>query len=609
MAPAVKILDLNNTSQLYHAPATIIPAGARTVHISGQPGANKAGIVPNDYESQIHLALLSIRKIILASGATVKDIAKLVVYIVNYEPKQRKHRRHIERFLKGHRPAMTLVPVAQLADPTWLVEIEAVVVCPSEPPSVPRPLHLEGQKSTDVVIIGAGLAGLTAAHSILKAGFSCIVLEARDRVGGKTWSQPMADGNGVLELGAAWINDTNQTKMIALARQFGLELIEQNTEGNVAVQDADGTISSFGYGDMPKFDAASVNDIVRIRDMVEADCQALDVFRPSDSDLDSVTFEAYLRSRGAKDKALLTATTWTRAMLGINPSDVSALFFLNYCKSGGGLLNMRSDRKGGGQHLRIRTGTQSFAQGLAATLPSELVRLNSPVKEVLQSGSGHVDVVAGDGASYQASKVITTVPSPVLKTINFVPPLHPVKQAWADASGYGYYTKCMAVFKSPFWVQKGFCGLAQSFIGPAAVVRDTSSPADDKHVLTCFMAGPPGQEWAKLAPEARDKALLAQIGKLYQSEDIVQQEFVETVMYEWVNDEWAGYGCPCTSITPGTLDTFGPDALRLPLGNLHFAGTETAGEWKGYMEGAVRSGERAADEVVEDLKSSFAARL
>jgi monoamine oxidase len=358
-----------------------------------------------------------------------------------------------------------------------------------------------------------------------------------------------------------------------------------------------------------KFDPASVNDIVRIRDMVEADCQALDVLQPKDAELDSVTFEAYLTSRGAKEKAMQTATTWTRAMLGVNPSDVSALFFLNYCKSGGGLLQMRSDRKGGGQHLRVRTGTQSFAQGLAATLPAGSVLLSSPVKEVLQSGAGHVNVVAGDGVSYQASKVITTVPSPVLKTIKFVPALHPVKQAWADASGYGYYTKCMAVFKSPFWVRKGFCGLAQSFTGPAAVVRDTSSPADDKHVLTCFMAGPPGQEWAKLSPEVREKALLAQIGKLFQSEEIVQQEFIETVMYEWINDEWAGYGCPCPSITPGTLDTFGPDALRLPLGNLYFAGTETAGEWKGYMEGAVRSGERAADEVIKDLKSSFAARL
>ncbi|KAI4591690.1 hypothetical protein KJ359_012665 [Pestalotiopsis sp. 9143b] len=609
MATSVEALDLNNTSQFYHAPATITPAGARTIHISGQPGANKNGSIPSDYESQIHLALLSIRKIILAGGATVKDIAKLVVYIVNYDPKQRKHRRHVERFLRGHRPAMTLVPVPQLADPAWLVEIEAVVVVPPEPQSVPRPLASPGQKSVDVVVIGAGLAGLTAAHSLVDAGLSCVVLEARDRVGGKTWSQQLSDGNGVVELGAAWINDVNQTKMIALARKLGLELIEQNTEGNVAVQDTDGSVSSFAYGDLPKFDRASVDDIARVRDMVEADCQALDVFRPTDSDLDSVTFEAYLKSRGAGEKAMWTATTWTRAMLGVNPSDISALFFLNYCKSGGGLLTMRSDRKGGGQHLRVRTGTQSFAKGLAAALPSDLVRLNSPVKEVIQSGPGNVEVISGDGVSYRASKVITTVPSPVLQSIQFTPKLHPVKQAWADASGYGYYTKCMAVFKSPFWVQNGFCGLSQSFMGPAAVIRDTSSPADDKHVLTCFMAGPPGQDWAKMSPAARDKALLAQIGKLFQAEDIVEKEFVETIMYEWVNDEWAGFGCPCASLTPGTLDTLGPDALRHPLGNLHFAGTETAGEWKGYMEGAVRSGERAAGEVIKDLESGFTARL
>lgn len=106
-------------------------------------------------------------------------------------------------------------------------------------------------EQVDVVIIGAGLAGLTAARDVIKSGLSCIILEARDRVGGKTWSQQLPDGKGTVDLGAAWINDVNQTRVYALAKQYNAEMIEQNTAGNCAIQGASGTISSFPYGELP----------------------------------------------------------------------------------------------------------------------------------------------------------------------------------------------------------------------------------------------------------------------------------------------------------------------------------------------------------------------
>lgn len=341
--------------------------------------------------------------------------------------------------------------------------------------------------------------------------------------------------------------------------------------------------------------------------MAETDCQALDVLRPKDTSLDSLTFEAYLRSRGADKTALITATIWTRAMLGQEPRDISALYFLNYCKSGGGLLQMRSDRKDGGQYLRIRQGTQLFSKGLASSLPHDIVRLSSPVKVVTQCEDRSVRVEAG-GRVYAANKVISTVPGPVLKTISFVPRLPQAKLAWIDSQTYGYYTKAMMEFRSPFWVEKGFCGLAQSFVGPACVVRDTSSPEDKKFVLTCFMASDPGRAWAARSSEDKESILLTQLGQLYGIQDI-REVFVRMVFYEWVNDEFSGWGCPCTSLTPGVLDSLGGDALRESFGSIHFAGTETAGEWKGYMEGAVRSGERAAAEVVQSLGAGVVSRL
>ncbi|KAF4335218.1 flavin containing protein [Fusarium beomiforme] len=586
MQKTVQILDLSNTAGLYYGPATV--SNGKVLHISGQPGNMKDGHVPDDYESHIHLCLFNLRKLIIAAGANIDHIAKLNVYIVNYDENNRKHTKPIQRFFGRHRPAQTLVPVPKLAVPSWLIEIDAMIALPE--PSLPPALP-EASESYDVIVIGAGLAGLTAAHEVLKSGLSCVVLESRDRVGGKTWSQPLADGKGMIDVGAGWINDTNQSRVYAFAKRYGAETIVQNTDGNVVLQHFDGKCSPFPYGELPNFNEAAKRNVAEIRDVCEAECQALDIWKPKNTSLDALTFEAFLRSRGAGKEALGTATIWTRAMLGLEPSDISALYFLNYCKSGGGLLQMRSDRKDGGQYLRIRQGTQHISLGLASDLPKEVVRLFSPVQNVVKQKNGCIKVCSA-GKTYSARKVVTTVPGPALKNISFYPDLPPA----------------MMEFKSPFWVERGYCGLVQSFVGPAGVIRDSCSPKDKKYVLTCFMGGEPGRAWAALPEEARIQTLLEQIGKLYGGID-VKGQFKSLIAYEWVKDEWAGWGCPCPSLPPGVLDSLGGDGLRSPCGDIHFAGTETAGEWKGYMEGAIRSGERAAEEVVKDLMAGISSRL
>lgn len=247
MSSGVRSIDLANTRAAYYAPGALTSQPARWLHISGQPGVRPDGSVPPDYESQIHLALLAIHKVMAAAETSVLDIVKLTVFIFNYDPQRRKHVRHIQRFLRSHRPAMTLVPVTQLAVPSWLVEIEAVV-------AKPFPLHpqltAQSQKIWDVVVIGAGLSGLTAGDQLSKAGYSCLVLEARDRVGGRTWSKTFPDGRGVVDVGAAWINDTNQRKVFELAKRAGAELIEQSTTGNCLLQDSSGGIHEFPYGEL-----------------------------------------------------------------------------------------------------------------------------------------------------------------------------------------------------------------------------------------------------------------------------------------------------------------------------------------------------------------------
>lgn len=248
MSSTVRSIDVGNNVAAYYAAAAAATA-AETIYISGQVPATKDGTIPDDYASQVHLVLLNLHRVIVAAQAAVNDIVKLTIYIVNYDAKNRLHSRPLQKFLGKHRPAVTLIPVQRLAFDNMLIEIEAVLAKASTPAHIPLSLSSSAE-SVDVLVIGAGLAGLTAARHVIQAGYSCVVLEARDRVGGRTWTQDLQHG-GVTDVGAAWINDTNQSKMIALARELQLELVEQNTTGNAVIQDFDGSNKPFPYGELP----------------------------------------------------------------------------------------------------------------------------------------------------------------------------------------------------------------------------------------------------------------------------------------------------------------------------------------------------------------------
>lgn len=321
----------------------------RIITTAGQVGADENGVVPKKIDDQYELAFINLRRCLEAAGAAVTDIMHLRYYVVDYDPKNRRHFKPLAKFLNGHRPSTTLIAVPALAKPEFKFEIEAVASVRESP------LH-----QCDVVVVGAGLSGLQAALDVQKTGLSCVVLEARDRVGGKTWSIEHAGKGAGVDVGAAWINDTNQSKIFEITKKYGLKTIVQHVKGKVVQEDLDGSLSLFPYGGVPEklAEKTGVENLVKIRDLVEKTCQELDIFNTSDSgkDLDKYNMEEFLKANDAGPSAIASISTATRAMLGLEPREIGALFFLNYCKSGGGILQMRADVKHGGQYLRIVPG-------------------------------------------------------------------------------------------------------------------------------------------------------------------------------------------------------------------------------------------------------------
>lgn len=223
--------------------------------------------------------------------------------------------------------------------------------------------------------------------------------------------------------------------------------------------------------------------------------------------------------------------------------------------------------------------------------------LSSPVKEIYQNKYTS-RVTTRQGTVFECKKVIVSVPTPLYKDITFSPPLSGDKLALTSQTRLGYVTKNVVVYTKPWWVEKGFAGLFQSFTGPVSMARDTSDPEKGFYCLTCFLVGDPGREWSKLPQHERRARVLRQLADAYGNPEEALNP-IEVFEYEWNGDEFAK-GAPCPFTGPGVMSKFG-HALREPVGSVHFVGTETSVEWKGYMEGAVRSGERGAEEVVEEL--------
>lgn len=245
---------------------------------------------------------------------------------------------------------------------------------------------------------------------------------------------------------------------------------------------------------------------------------------------------------------------------------------------------------------------------MAANLPPGSVRLNSPVKKVTQRGE-LTTVETLNGLVFRCRKVLIAVPTPLYRHIQWSPALPADKQEYANSTHLGPYSKCILVYARPWWREAGFNGSFMDLQGPVAFSRDVSSEKDGLFSIASLIFGDYATEWMRLPVSRRIQAVKDQLADMVGEEHHHKVfDTVQTIEQHWAKEPYIE-GVPCPMPAPGGIWQRLGNSLRRPFGSLHFIGTETAYEWKGYMEGALRAGERGAAEVVGALKASDTKRI
>jgi len=445
----------------------------------------------------------------------------------------------------------------------------------------------------NVVVIGAGLAGLTAARALTRAGKSVVVLEARDRVGGRTLAQSTQHGE-VLDVGGQWIGP-GQDRIRALVDEFALSTYSQPHAGTKFLK-IRGNLRTYS-GAIPAMPLIAKLDLGRMFSRLNKLAGTVPVDAPWNAerarDWDSMTLETWKRDFMKTDKARALLDIVTQSVFGAEARDLSFLHFLFYLHSGESLDRLINIADGA-QETRVHGGTQQISEMLAKPL-GDALRLNSPVRSIRQT-SGTVEVTTAQGEVIACDRVVAAIPPHLTGRIAYEPALPALRTQLTQRMPMGSIIKCIVVYDTAFWRDAGYSGEIASDEGPLCSVFDDTPEGSAKGSLIGFIAGDAARYWTEKSKDERRGAILTQIAECFGEKAEQPIEYIEK---NWLEEEWSG-GCYGAYMAPGVMSAYGK-ALRVPVGRIHWAGTETSDVWCGYMDGAVRSGERVAAEVLAEL--------
>jgi monoamine oxidase len=441
---------------------------------------------------------------------------------------------------------------------------------------------------TDVAVVGAGMAGLAASLELERAGRSFVVLEARDRVGGRLESIDIGGGNWV-DVGGQWVGPT-QDRLYGLARAHGAAIFPTWTAGENLVE-LGGRLTRY-TGTIPRLGPHVLADVSQA--MLRLDRMASKVpleapwSAPKAQQWDSQTAWSWMRRNMVTRSGREMLEIAVKAVWAAMPADVSFLHLLFYIASAGS-LDLLLDTEGGAQQDRFVEGAGTLAARVAAGLGDRVV-LSAPVRRIEWDANGVR--VSADGVEVHAARAIVAVPPTLAGRLWYDPPLPGYRDQLTQRVPMGAVIKCLAIYDEPFWRADGLSGSAVSGAGPLTMIFDNSPPDGSSGILVGFLEGHWARELARASEPKRREAVLANLARLFGPRAAKPDRWLEK---SWADEEWSR-GCYVGYTPPGVLTSFGP-ALREPIGPIHWAGTETATVWNGYIDGAIQSGERAAREV------------
>jgi monoamine oxidase len=448
-------------------------------------------------------------------------------------------------------------------------------------------------RDADLVVIGAGLAGLSAARAAATAGASVVVVEARDRVGGRVLGEDIGGGN-VVEVGAQWIGPT-QDRLAALAATLGVETFPTYGEGENVIEYG-GRLRRY-RGTIPRINPVVLLDVERAQRRLNRMARRVPLDAPWEAPdapaLDGQTAATWMRRNLATRAGRMLLELGIEAVWAAQPEDMSLLHVLFYIHSAGS-LEMLFDTEGGAQQDRFVGGSQRIPILMAQELGRENVLLGAPVR-MIRRGEHGVTVEA-DGATVRARRAVVAIAPTLAGRIAYDPPLPGFRDQLTQRMPLGTVAKCMAIYDEPFWRAENLSGQGTSDAGPVKLTFDNSPPSGAPGVLLGFLEGRQARELGRLHANERRAAVLDCFARLFGPRAGRPDAYVERL---WAEEEWSR-GCYGCHMPTGAWTAYGP-ALREPIGPLHWAGAEYATVWNGYMDGAVRSGEAAASAVLERL--------
>jgi monoamine oxidase len=440
---------------------------------------------------------------------------------------------------------------------------------------------------TVVIVVGAGLSGLCSARELLRHGRHVLVLEARDRVGGRMVRKSLI-GGGWIDLGGQWIGPT-QAKILSLAESLGIKHFDSYATGHTVVSYNGETSTTDGpfppVAPLPSVSADEIDEANRVWAQFRSLAATVNVqypwLTPGASALDAQTVTSWLADTTKSEFARFRVGYWVLYQEGGDPSATSMLFAITSYASG-------PDEDLPEQWL-FDGGAGQIPELIASELGDRIV-LAQPVLHIAQDAGGAT--VTTRDRDYRANFVIVAIPPHLAGAIDYSPPLPAPRVQFTQRSPLGSVIKYAAIYPTAWWRARALSGATVSDRS-LQLTADSSSADGKPGILTGFVSGQAAVRLANQSEAARKQLVISDLVAYFGEQARHPTEFVEM---NWPGEKWTG-GAYNAVLAPSTLTSYG-SAMSEPVGRIHWAGSEMAAKWTGYFEGAVQAGYAAAHAVL-----------